>query len=394
VLSRRLKQLRLARGLSQDALVAEMGGIVTKQSISKYERGSALPSAVVMAQLARVLGVKSAALWGESVCRVEFVAYRKSSGLGSRDQVRVENLVRQALEERVQLQERVYGLHDELDFPVRRFAVDTLEDAERAAEDMRALWNLGSDPIGNLVGVLEDRQVHVIEIDAPEKFDGISAFALDDEGRHLGAAVVSRRGVPGDRQRLNLAHELGHTVLKIADSLDEEKAAFRFGGALLAPRREFTDEVGARRSYVDLGELQLLKRKFGLSMQALLRRMRDLDIINEGYYQQWCIDINRMGWRRDEPAALPPEEPQWLQRTLLRGIAEGALTAEEGKTMLGMEIEDGERLEAIQRRAFLKLPMEERRRLLAAQGEAIAEHYAKDTAWRDAQGGEIHEYDD
>lgn len=394
MLSHRLKQLRLARGLSQDALVAEMGGIVTKQSISKYERGSAVPSAVVMGQLARALGVKTSALWGEAVCRVEFVAYRKSSGLGRRDQARVENLVRQALEERVRLQERVYGMHEELHFPVRRFAVDDLNDAESAAEVMRVMWSLGTDPIGNLVGVLEDRQVHVIEIDAPEKFDGISAFALDDEERHLGAAVVSRRGVPGDRQRLNLAHELGHTVLDVSAKLDEETAAFRFGGAFLAPRREFIEEVGERRSYIDLGELQLLKRKFGVSLQALLRRMRDLDIITAGYYRQWCIDINRIGWRRDEPGSLPPEEPQWLQRTVLRGIAEGALTAEEGKTMLGVTVEDGERLDAIQRRAFLKLPMEERRRLLAAQAEAMAEHYARDQAWRDAQGGDVYEYDD
>ena len=392
--STRLKQLRLARGLSQEALAAEMGGIVTKQAISKYERRSATPSPVVMAQLARVLGVKSSSLWGESTCRVEFVAYRKSSGLGRRDQARVENVVRQALEERVRLHERVYGAHDELDFPVQYFDVHSLNDAEQAAEAMRSRWNLGSDPIGNLIGVLEDRQVHVIEIDAPEKFDGISAFALDDAGRHLGAAAVSRRGVPGDRQRLNLAHELGHTVLRVGSEVDEEKAAFRFAGAFLAPRGEFVDEVGAKRSYFDLDELKLLKRKFGMSIQALLRRMRDLDVINDNYYQQWCINISRSGWRREEPAPLSREEPQWLQRTVLRGIAEGALTAEEGKTMLGMNIEDGERLEAIQRRAFLKLPMEERRRLLAEQAEGIASHYAKDNAWRDAQGGDLYEYDD
>lgn len=391
--STRLKQLRLARGLSQEALAAEMGGIVTKQAISKYERGSASPGPLVMAQLARVLGVKSAALWGESPCRVEFVAYRKSSGLGSRDQARVESVVRQALEERLRLHERVYGAREELDFPVRSFVVNNLGDAETAAEAMRDRWNLGRDPIGNLIGVLEDRQVYVVEIEAPEKFDGISAFALDDEGRHLAAAVVSRNGVSGDRQRLNLAHELGHTVLKVRSAVDEEKAAFRFAGAFLAPRREFTEEVGERRGHVELDELQLLKRKFGLSLQALLRRMHDLNIINAAYYQQWCININRVGWRREEPLPLPREEPQWLRRTVLRGVSEGALTAEEGKTMLGVTLEEGARLEAIQRRAFLRLPMEERRRLLVAQAEALSDHYANDREWRDAQGGDVVDYD-
>jgi Zn-dependent peptidase ImmA (M78 family)/DNA-binding XRE family transcriptional regulator len=393
MLSQRLKQLRLARGMTQDALVAAMGGIVTKQAISKYERCKAAPGPAVVTRLARALGVKSTALWGVPVCQVEFIAYRKTSGLGKRDQAAVESLVRQALEERISLHERVYGRHDGCDFPVRRFSLHTIDDAEEAAEAMRDHWNIGRDPIGNLVGLLEDRQVHVIEIDAPEKFDGISAFARDEEGCTLGAAVASRRGAPGDRQRLNLAHELGHTVLAVPDRMDEEKAAFRFAGAFLAPRDEFIEEVGRHRHNIEVEELLLLKRKLGLSLQALLRRMQDLHIINDAYYRQWCIDISRLGWRRDEPEQLPAEQPQWLRRTVLRGIAEGALTAEEGKQMLGMTVEDGERLEAVQRRAFLKLPLEERRRMMERQASELAEYYEHDKEWRDGQGGDIYEYD-
>jgi len=393
MISQRIKQLRLARGMTQDALVAEMGGIVTKQAISKYENGKAVPSASVITRLARALGVKSTALWGFPACEVEFIAYRKSSGLGKREQASVESVVRRALEERISLHERVYGRHNGCDFPVQHFAIRRLVDAEQAAEEMRDHWNLGRDPIGNLVGLLEDRQVHVIEIDAPEKFDGISAFAKDGRGCTLGAAVASRRGVPGGRQRLNLAHELGHTVLTVPDAIDEEKAAFRFAGAFLAPRDEFIEEVGKHRSHIDLEELLLLKRKFGLSIQALLRRMVDLEIINESYYRKWCIDISRMGWRREEPEQLAAETPQWLHRTVLRGIAEGALTADEGKKMLGITVEDGERLEAVQRRAFLKLPLEERRRIMAQQANELADYYEKDKEWREGQGDDIYEYD-
>ena len=43
MISKRLKQLRLARGLSLDALVAQMGGLVTKQALSKYELDKAKP---------------------------------------------------------------------------------------------------------------------------------------------------------------------------------------------------------------------------------------------------------------------------------------------------------------------------------------------------------------
>ena len=61
------------------------------------------------------------------------------------------------------------------------------------------------------------------------------AVAFDGSTKPQAAAVVSRLGVPGDRQRLNLAHELGHLVLKIPPLADQEKLAFRFGAALLAP---------------------------------------------------------------------------------------------------------------------------------------------------------------
>lgn len=44
------------------------------------------------------------------------------------------------------------------------------------------------------------------------------------------------------------------------------------------------------------------------------------------------------------------------------------------------------------RYAFLKLPLEERRRILAQQAEAIAEHYQQDSEWKELQAGDFIEY--
>ena len=60
MLATRLQRLRRARGLSLEELAAEMGGIVTKQALSKYETGKATPSPVILNKLAGVLNVKSA----------------------------------------------------------------------------------------------------------------------------------------------------------------------------------------------------------------------------------------------------------------------------------------------------------------------------------------------
>lgn len=387
MISARLKQLRLAKGWSQDELVAQIGGLVTKASISKYETGKAVPSPLIVNKLAKSLGVKSVHLWGDLKVDVEFIAYRKSNGLSKREQIKTENIVRQALENRVYLQTTVYvGLS--CDCPVSQFPVRNLEDAEKAAMKLREQWRLGIDTIGNLVSILEDHCIHVIEIDAHDKFDGISAFAKEGN-KIIAAAVVSRKGVAGERQRLNIAHELGHTVLKVTGNLNEETVAFRFGGAFLVPAELVKREVGEHRTNIRLEELLILKEKFGLSIQAILRRLVDLKIISKNYYKSWCIRINRDGMRKNEPFPLDPERPGWLERTVYRGLAEHLITREGAARYLGKEIENDDSLDLIKRHAFLNLPLEERRRVMRTQAELLSNEYGDDNDWRSWEGGDI-----
>jgi Protein of unknown function (DUF2281) len=50
----------------------------------------------------------------------------------------------------------------------------------------------------------------------------------------------------------------------------------------------------------------------------------------------------------------------------------------------------------IDRRAFMQLPLEERRRILSAQSEQMVSHYEQNTEWREwteANIGDLHEYE-
>jgi hypothetical protein len=49
-------------------------------------------------------------------------------------------------------------------------------------------------------------------------------------------------------------------------------------------------------------------------------------------------------------------------------------------------------LSVIGRRAFLKLSLEERRRIMAEQAEKMAQYYEQDQEWKELQGGDIVEY--
>ena len=71
MLGERLRRFRLARGMSLGDLAAAVDGLVSSQTLSKYEHGKLQPTARVLNQIASVLGIKSAQLWGEPTCDTE-----------------------------------------------------------------------------------------------------------------------------------------------------------------------------------------------------------------------------------------------------------------------------------------------------------------------------------
>ena len=395
MLADRLRQVRLARGFSLEALAATMGGIVTKQALSKYERGKSVPSHRVLHKLAAALQAKASYLWSEPSVEVVFYAFRKRARLSRTEQERIKSIVCQELEQRVRLQELIQP-EDGINIPVESLAVCTTEDIERAAEKCREEWELGIDPVANVTDVLEAHSVHVLEVDADERFDGLSAVVhgRDQQRQPRAAGVVARRGLPRDRQRLSLLHELAHLLLKILPPLDAEKAAYRFAGAFLAPASMIRREIGEKRSFLQPGELLLWKERLGMSIQALLYRLRDLDVITQSHYREWCVHINRLGWRKQEPQERSPERPAWLYRTVLRALSEDVITRQEAQDMLGEDIEGEEPISLVTRRNFMKLPIDERRRILARQAEKLQHHYDEDSTWRELGGGDVVEHDE
>lgn len=384
----KLKRLRLARGMSLDDLAAAMGGVVTKQAISKYELGKSQPSPRVQIGLAEALSIKASYFWKKPEIKCELIAYRKKSHLPRKEQDRIEQLVCHLLEERVCLQS-LLNEEDSCSVPVRFFPVKNYEEIEEAAEDLRKDWGLGKDPIADVTAVLEDHCIHVIEVKASKDFDGISAIARAGSKKVVAAAVVTRADGDGERMRLNLTHELGHLSLLPQRGIDEEKAAFRFGSAFLAPRELILHAIGRSRSFIDMRELLILKKRLGMSVQASIHRLHDLNIINSTHYKRWWIDLSRLGWRTREPGELPRERPQWLERSVLRALSEDVISREEGERLLGTAVNGAEPISLIQKKALMKLPLEERRKLLREQASKALSHYKEDNEWHELEGGDL-----
>ena len=71
MLGERLRRFRLARGMYLGDLETAIDGLVSSQTLSKYEQGKLQPTASVLNRIASALGIKSAQLWGEITCDTE-----------------------------------------------------------------------------------------------------------------------------------------------------------------------------------------------------------------------------------------------------------------------------------------------------------------------------------
>ena len=249
-----LKTLRQARGYSLEDLAARIGGLVSKQMLSKYEKGQSRPSGPVERALAEALGVKVTRLYEAPPFNLEFIAYRKHSGLSKIKQEEIQAQLGEELVRRLEVQNSL-GLTCEFNFEPQQ--VTSPEDIEQAAADLRRNWQLGQEPIDNLIDVLERKGIHVLELEAaPDKFHGVSAVAR--HGADFCGAMIAYRTLPaGERQRSTVAHELGHLKLQVADDLDldEEKAVQAFASAFLMPKQLMFETLGLKRSNIRLEEL-------------------------------------------------------------------------------------------------------------------------------------------
>ena len=323
----RIKQARLLAGMTQRELSGALGDAgykITAAAISKYEKEKSYPSAQFMLLASSVLDVPSTYFMHQPEKTTEWIGFRCRSKLSETARNRIKAYAGDIAEVQAELRALLYP-NNQCTLP--SVAVANLDDAEKAAGLLRDEWDVGNRPLDNLVQTAEDRDVIIIGWhDETESFDGLSGWCGDRP-----VAVVNTN-FSLDRQRLTLAHEIGHLVLRASPEAEtgEEKLAFRFAAALLIPEEHAYRELGCSRSQLNWGELQSLKRKYGVSMSAWVRRAFDLEIINHSVYKALNVDLRRRGWHKEEPVHyLGDEEPLQLNQMVRRAQAEGLVAPDQ-----------------------------------------------------------------
>lgn len=317
----RLKQARLLAGMTQRELagaLCDVGYKITAAAISKYEKEKSFPTAQFMLLASGVLNVPSTYFMRQPSRSVQWIGFRCRARLGETARKIIKAYAADRADAQSELRDLLYP-ERHYDFP--SIPVSSLMDAEHAAEKLRQIWDVGERPLDNLVQIAEDREVIVIDwADKSGHFDGLSGWCGNQP-----VAVINSL-FPLDRRRLTLAHEIGHLVMdtSLCGDVSDEALAFRFGAALLAPADHVSRELPGKSPYLSWGDLKVLKRKYGLSMAAWVRRAYDINRISHTTYKAMNIEYKTLGWHKGEPGQyIGDEEPLQLKQMAGRAIAEG-----------------------------------------------------------------------
>lgn len=263
------------------------------------------------------------------------VKYRKRSALGAREERAILGRANDFFERYAELEELI-GVAAAFENPIAHRVIDSPEAVEAAAEELREKWGLGTGPIPLVIGLLEDKDLHLFADALPTEFDGFAGHA----GRT--PVVALNLSFPIDRLRLSALHELGHLVLRFPEGRfsepEVEKLCFRFGGAMLMPRKVFEPAFGGYRRHVELRELTQLKAMYGISCSAIMMRAGALGLVAESMLERFWTEWSMRGYRVKDPGICSfPEVPHRFDLLLARAVAEQRISLAKGADLAGRD---------------------------------------------------------
>jgi len=319
----RLKSARLMNGLSLQGLADKINNRVTKQSLSKYELGQVVPDSEMIGILSEALGVRPDYFFSNQMLEFGTIEFRKLENYPAKERTRIVEIAKDELGRYLEL-EQILGIETKFENPIQNITIRSQEDIELAAETLRGYWGLGTGALSNVIELLEDHHVKVLEIDSTEEFDGFCTWV---NGKNIPLIVLNKAKlseVP-DRKRFTALHELAHLLLDVNHLPEKEKEKFchAFATAMLIPRDTLKRELGGNRSKLSFQELAAIKQQYGISMQAIVYRAKDLQLISENYLRQFYIVFNQLGYRQQEPVDyIGEEQSNRFSQLLFRALAE------------------------------------------------------------------------
>ncbi len=380
------ERLRIAREAAKLTQAAAADSIlVARTTIVAIEKGQRRVRIDELQRLASLYHTSANAILRREAVHLDMVPrFRKldqSSDSAIESAVRLLNdLVRAEVE-----LENVLGVQRKFNYPPERPILpgNVISQAEQDAQELRDWLGLGPGPVIDLVSILELQlgiRVFVRPLNA--KISGL--FSFDDR---VGACILLNASHPTERLVQTGVHELAHFISArrqseimtdetLVDSR-EERYARAFSKGFLTPERavrKMFAEITAGQSHLTRRHIILLANAFGVSREAMVRRLEELSLARNGTWD-WFQDnggisdehvkqvlgdiLDRYMYRTEAGGLVPPRLGLLAREVWKRGIySEGQLARLLTLTRYEIrEILDGVENEEAEANEFVKLPL-------------------------------------
>ena len=194
--------------------------------------------------------------------------------------------------------------------------VNEKQTPEKIAGKVRKLWGINTSVIDNLTKLLEKQGIAVASFNfSTERVDSRSVLT---EAKY--PVIIYNSALLGDRQRFTLAYELGQLIMHTFNIVplyrDISREANEFAAEFLMPSNEIKKDFEDFEKGITIPLLGELKRKWKVSMIALLYRADDLGLITPNQKRYLIQQFNQLKIRRREPLELdvPTEQPALMKK--------------------------------------------------------------------------------
>ena len=335
--AQRLVNARKIRCMSQRELCKSVGGKVSPTAIEKYEKGLMMPSGDVLIVLSNALGMKLDYFFRPFAVDIDpsGFEFRKQSVMGSKKVESVKALVCSEIEKYLEI-EAILGITAQFGLDYSNTVVEGENEAKLLALRLRSDLKIGSDAIVSAVDLLESAGVRIIEIEHERSFSGTCTRA---GGLPV---IVVNRNMSSERKRLTIFHELGHLLMHCADGVDKEKMCNVFAGEVLIPSDKLKGLIGESRHDISLVELQSIQREYGISVDALMVKACQLNIITQTRYASFHKKKNALPEFKEavERSLYPMEQTCRFGRLVYRALASEAISCSKAAALLDKSVNE------------------------------------------------------
>jgi len=287
---------RNLRRLTQKELIAKMNDGITQGTLSKIEHGLLEPTQEQIENLSKALDVRPKFFFNHvPLYDFSYSFYRTQKSISVNNH------------KVIQAKANLYRMHickflDSIEFEpeleeIYKINCDEKDPAEVAAL-LKHVWNVPLGPVYNITCMIERAGIIVIPMDfGTMKMDGFCHASYGG----MPPIIFINKYLSIDRYRFSLMHELGHLLMHRVPNEEQENEANCFAASFLIPDEEIKRDFAFKLSIQRFAEL---KRKWGVSMQALMFKAWSLGKITDRGLKYYQIEMSRRGYRKNEPVEL------------------------------------------------------------------------------------------